>query len=828
MSTKVFKDLDVSELREVLFAMSRSDDKVASVALDALQTLRESQLSEAKKRHNRSNSLGEASEVSAAGLLSEEAAPTLQGRHCMHGNLNWHEFKVHNYKYPTWCAHCKRLLKGLIRQGQQCKYCMVNVHARCAPYLEKCDKNPKRRDRGTVKKKKRKSSHRPHAPSTLDLSPSSPTAGAGEGEGDGGKNRHTSSTSLTIAGGADSGGLEASSDPRQEDIGSESGSESSEGSPEQDSSSGSSSFESSSESESEYGGGGGGGDGGGDTAAEAEEAAALAADPAFAKGTGGFRSRLRTGAKTGLLNKTKSYRKRLAGSKPMDLAKLKRAVRLELPLSHEFDNLPLNTEVMHNLPKLTEEKNRYLDILPNNASRVVIPEVDGDSTTSYINASWLSGFGYHEALEKWKVGAVADRYIATQGPLDSTTSDFWRMVWETNTAVIVMNTNLMEGEKEKCVQYWPDAAGESMTHRDITITATDQIQTCEQYTTTMLKLERGGETRTLEHLRWKVWPDRGVPSSSNGLFEFVYHARKVADASNGGPMLVHCSAGVGRTGCFIGIDICMQQYDKFGEVDVLQAICRMRQERGMSVQTATQYVFIHSVLVEYIEEQLTKSGDGGAAAAAAAAAAAELSAAAAAAAVSPGKPPNIVVSGPASPSGTSTAPASGTASPEPRGENITRRGSVFDSERDKTMMESQLLRSPSKAAADETEGKAAEETSRPTSAGSAKLTTASTTAAAAAAEEEKEEVEAYHNFKTKTFTRTTPCGICGEILTGLAKQGLRCKRCGLAVHHHCLMDAPNLCVIADSHKGNKEGLPAWPPNRPSRSTSPLPAAGPLR
>jgi len=107
------------------------------------------------------------------------------------------------------------------------------------------------------------------------------------------------------------------------------------------------------------------------------------------------RARLRTGASAGFLSKSQSYRRRLRGSKPMDLPKLKGALKREMQLNHEFENLPHNTEIMSNLPKLTDHKNRYFNILPNNNCRVVLPVVDDDPTSAYINASWMSGFGLH-------------------------------------------------------------------------------------------------------------------------------------------------------------------------------------------------------------------------------------------------------------------------------------------------------------------------------------------------------------------------------------------------------------------------------------------------
>lgn len=115
-----------------------------------------------------------------------------------------------------------------------------------------------------------------------------------------------------------------------------------------------------------------------------------------------------------------------------------------------------------------------------------------------------------------------------------------------------------------------------------------------------LKISRGETTRQVVHLWWRDWPDKGVPTGVDGLFPFITTARELTDAAEAGPMLVHCSAGVGRTGCFINIDIGMQQWDKEGAVDILASVCRMRRARGLSVQTAVQYRYIHTALHEYM------------------------------------------------------------------------------------------------------------------------------------------------------------------------------------------------------------------------------------
>lgn len=232
--------------------------------------------------------------------------------------------------------------------------------------------------------------------------------------------------------------------------------------------------------------------------------------------------------------------------------------------------------------------NRYMNILPNNHTRVVLSQLGDDETSTYINANWMDGYGDKQ-----------DEFIACQGPLETTVHAFWRMVWETNAGVLVMNTGLEEKGVVKCAPYWPavavDGAG-TLSVADFTVELVTSASIVPEYVETKLRVTKAGEgTRDITHLWWTEWPDKGVPKTANGIGEYINRTRAIAAAS-GGPVVIHCSAGIGRTGCFLAINYCMQQFDECGYVDIQNCVCRLRQMRGMTVQTESQYRWIHVVM----------------------------------------------------------------------------------------------------------------------------------------------------------------------------------------------------------------------------------------
>uniref|UniRef100_A0A673HC48 Receptor-type tyrosine-protein phosphatase kappa n=1 Tax=Sinocyclocheilus rhinocerous TaxID=307959 RepID=A0A673HC48_9TELE len=188
-----------------------------------------------------------------------------------------------------------------------------------------------------------------------------------------------------------------------------------------------------------------------------------------------------------------------------------------------------------------------------------------------------------------------NHYIATQGPMQETAIDFWRMMWQENTATIVMVTNLVEVGRVKCCKYWPD---DTEIYRDIKVTLIE-TQLLSEYVIRTFAVEKRGahEIREISQFHFTGWPDHGVPYHATGLLGFVRRV-KAKSPTNAGPIVVHCSAGAGRTGCFIVIDIMLDMAEREGVVDIYNCVRELRSRRVNMVQTEEQYVFIHDAILE--------------------------------------------------------------------------------------------------------------------------------------------------------------------------------------------------------------------------------------
>jgi len=235
-----------------------------------------------------------------------------------------------------------------------------------------------------------------------------------------------------------------------------------------------------------------------------------------------------------------------------------------------------------------------VNVLPNEATRVRL-EIQADETgapdktSEFINANFVSG--YH----------TAKRYIAAQGPLPNTMDDFWRMLWEQQIECIVMTTGLIEGNRRKCHRYWPEDDEPQVQYGNMTVELVDS-EDCGEWVKSVMKLTNRevGKSLQINHFWYTGWPDHGVPETAGPVIEFLRAVRKATGGSPA-PILVHCSAGIGRTGTFMSIDIGMQELQSEWRVtDIKGNVTKMRQERGGSVQTAVQYKFIHQALEEYV------------------------------------------------------------------------------------------------------------------------------------------------------------------------------------------------------------------------------------
>ncbi|KAM7533836.1 hypothetical protein Aperf_G00000108800 [Anoplocephala perfoliata] len=239
-------------------------------------------------------------------------------------------------------------------------------------------------------------------------------------------------------------------------------------------------------------------------------------------------------------------------------------------------------------------KNRYVDVPCLDHSAVTLPD------DAYIHANYVDGYKRKRA------------YILTQGPLDSTSADFWQMVWTTGASIIIMLTKTVENGKVKCGQYWPspDINHGQSTLRFPPFTITNTKQTLEAnglYTLSQLQLARTnfGELRQVEHYLFLGWPDFDVPREPKGFLTFLdVIDERLRQLVTNAPLIIHCSAGVGRTGTFTAIDICLAQAKSEGFVDVPGVVSRIRQQRACSVQLAKQYAFVYQALYTRLKSTL--------------------------------------------------------------------------------------------------------------------------------------------------------------------------------------------------------------------------------
>ncbi|XP_067413224.1 tyrosine-protein phosphatase non-receptor type 13 isoform X2 [Emydura macquarii macquarii] len=277
-------------------------------------------------------------------------------------------------------------------------------------------------------------------------------------------------------------------------------------------------------------------------------------------------------------------------------AKLKSVIRMLRGLleqgvpSKEIENLqdlkPLD-QCLVGQNKENRKKNRYKNILPYDSTRVPLGTEGG-----YINASFI----------RMPVGNEEFVYIACQGPLPTTVADFWQMTWEQNCSIIAMMTQEVEGEKIKCQRYWPNVLGKTIMVNDRLRLALVRLQQLKGFVIRVLDLEdiQTGELRRVSHLNFTAWPDHDTPSQPDDLLTFISYMRHIHKS---GPIITHCSAGIGRSGTLICIDVVLGLISKDLDFDISDLVRTMRLQRHGMVQTEDQYIFCYQVVL-YVLKRL--------------------------------------------------------------------------------------------------------------------------------------------------------------------------------------------------------------------------------
>ncbi|XP_016110568.1 receptor-type tyrosine-protein phosphatase S-like [Sinocyclocheilus grahami] len=259
-----------------------------------------------------------------------------------------------------------------------------------------------------------------------------------------------------------------------------------------------------------------------------------------------------------------------------------------LHLSQEYESIDPGQQFTweHSNLEVNKPKNRYANVIAYDHTRVILAPTDGIMGSDYINANYIDGFRKQNA------------YIATQGPLPETFGDFWRMVWEQRAASVVMMTKLEEKSRIKCDQYWPSRGTDTFGGVQVALLDTMELAT---FCVRTFSLHKSGcnERREVRQFQFTAWPDHGVPEYPTPFLAFLRRV-KACNPPDAGPVIVHCSAGVGRTGCFIVIDAMLERIRHERTVDVYGHVTLMRSQRNYMVQTEDQYGFIHEALLEAV------------------------------------------------------------------------------------------------------------------------------------------------------------------------------------------------------------------------------------
>uniref|UniRef100_A0A4W3JE71 protein-tyrosine-phosphatase n=1 Tax=Callorhinchus milii TaxID=7868 RepID=A0A4W3JE71_CALMI len=235
------------------------------------------------------------------------------------------------------------------------------------------------------------------------------------------------------------------------------------------------------------------------------------------------------------------------------------------------------------------KKARVLQIIPYDFNRVVLPRKRGQEYSDYVNASYIDGYRQKHY------------FIATQGPLSITVEDFWKMIWDNKSHTIVMLTELREREQEKCFQYWPSE--NTVTFENYTIELkTDNVSDAFSVRDFLLtNISEGRKNRLIRQFHFHDWPEIGIPAEGRGMIDLIAAVQKQQQQTGNQPIIVHCSAGAGRTGTFIALSNILERVKAEGLLDVFQTVKSLRMQRPHMVQTVEQYDFCYKVVQDYLD-----------------------------------------------------------------------------------------------------------------------------------------------------------------------------------------------------------------------------------
>ncbi|XP_072483800.1 FERM and PDZ domain-containing protein 2 isoform X3 [Notamacropus eugenii] len=254
-----------------------------------------------------------------------------------------------------------------------------------------------------------------------------------------------------------------------------------------------------------------------------------------------------------------------------------------------LDNVkPLDDCILGNAPQ-NKEKNRYRDIVPYDGTRVPLGE-----RKDYINASYIRILNSEEEYF----------YIATQGPLPGTTEDFWQMVWENKSNVIAMMTKEIEDGFIKCHRYWPISLNKPLELQNYII-ALENYQILETFTIRAFKMvKKTGSVHFVHQIQFINWPDHGIPTSFDAFVKYVRYMKKIHET---GPIIAHCSAGIGRTGVLLCVDVVLRALEKDFNFNIKNIVTQMREQRFGMVQTKEQYHFCYEIVLYVLRKILTSA-----------------------------------------------------------------------------------------------------------------------------------------------------------------------------------------------------------------------------